>query len=65
MPMNAVAVAAGNINSLNQVTKKLDKANNLSLIFSQVAELGYYGYDAVVLGRGILDVRKLYSILNA
>lgn len=40
MPMNAVAVAAGNIHSLEQV-----------------AELGYYGYDSVVLGRHIADVR--------
>ena len=42
MPMNAVAVAAGNIHSLEQV-----------------AELGYFGYDSVVLGRHIAEVSAL------
>lgn len=39
MPMNAVAIAAGNIKDL-----------------SQVYELGLYGYDGIVLGRGITEV---------
>lgn len=46
MPMNAVAVAAGNIHSLEQV-----------------AELGYFGYDSVVLGRHIAEVSTLYITL--
>mmetsp|Transcript_19870 Transcript_19870/g.44266 ORF Transcript_19870/g.44266 Transcript_19870/m.44266 type:complete len:95 (+) Transcript_19870:154-438(+) len=47
MPMNAVAIAAGNIHSLEQV-----------------AELGYYGYDAVVLGRNIAEVPDIKEFID-
>lgn len=47
MPMNAVAIAAGNIVSLDQV-----------------AELGFYGYDSIVLGRGILDVPDIKAFID-
>ena len=39
MPMNSLAIAAGDIRTTEQV-----------------AELGFYGYDAVVLGRNLADV---------
>ncbi len=44
--MNTIAIAAGNIKTLDQV-----------------AELGYYGYDSIVLGRNIVDVRKPSHLL--
>lgn len=47
IPMNAIAIAAGNIKTLDQV-----------------AELGYYGYDSIVLGRNIVDVRHSYYSLS-
>lgn len=39
LPMNVVALAAGDIRSVEQVS-----------------ELGFYGYDGVVLGRNIAEV---------
>jgi indole-3-glycerol phosphate synthase len=39
LPMNTVAIAAGDISNMNQI-----------------AELGFYGFDCVVLGRHIVDV---------
>lgn len=47
MPMNAVAVAAGNIRSLEQAK-----------------EMGYYGYDAVVLGRGITELDDIKGFVD-
>eukprot|EP01036_Dinobryon_divergens_P031432 gene31432-40828_t len=46
MPMNAVAVAAGNIHSMEQVV-----------------ELGFYGYDSVVLGRNIAEVPDIKEFI--
>jgi indole-3-glycerol phosphate synthase len=47
MPMNAVSIAAGNIQSLDEVM-----------------ELGFYGYDSVVLGRGITGVDDLKGFID-
>eukprot|EP00597_Dinobryon_sp_UTEXLB2267_P013551 CAMPEP_0170121300 /NCGR_PEP_ID=MMETSP0020_2-20130122/15779_1 /TAXON_ID=98059 /ORGANISM="Dinobryon sp., Strain UTEXLB2267" /LENGTH=237 /DNA_ID=CAMNT_0010351575 /DNA_START=228 /DNA_END=941 /DNA_ORIENTATION=- len=47
MPMNAVAVAAGNIRSMEQV-----------------AELGFYGYDSVVLGRNLAEVPDIKEFIS-
>ena len=47
MPINAVAIAAGNIHTMSQVT-----------------ELGFYGYDGVVLGRGILELPDIKGFID-
>jgi indole-3-glycerol phosphate synthase len=47
LPINSLAIAAGNINDMEQV-----------------AELGFYGYDGVVLGRGILDVPDVKGFIE-
>eukprot|EP01038_Epipyxis_sp_PR26KG_P005793 gene5793-7991_t len=47
LPMNSIAVACGNINSLEQAT-----------------ELGYYGYDSIVLGRGILQLPDIQKFVD-
>jgi len=47
MPMNAVAIAAGNIKSL-----------------TEACEMGYYGYDSVVLGRGITELPDIKGFID-
>ena len=47
MPMNSLAIAAGDI----QTTE-------------QVAELGFYGYDAVVLGRNLAEVPDIKDFID-
>jgi putative N-acetylmannosamine-6-phosphate epimerase len=47
LPINSLAIAAGNINNMEQV-----------------AELGFYGYDGVVLGRGITEVPDIKGYIE-
>ena len=47
LPINSLALAAGNINNMEQV-----------------AELGFYGYDGIVLGRGILDLPDIKDFIE-
>lgn len=47
LPVNSIAIAAGNIYTLEQVS-----------------ELGFYGYDGVVLGRGILTVPDVKEFID-
>lgn len=47
MPMNSIAIAAGDIRTLDEV-----------------AELGLYGYDAVVLGRGLADIPDIKDFID-
>lgn len=47
LPMNSVAIAAGNIGSMEEV-----------------AELGFYGFDGVVLGRQIAEVPDLQQYVK-
>ena len=48
LPVNCVAIAAGDIRTAEQV-----------------AELGFYGYDGIVLGRGITEVPDIKSFIDA
>ena len=47
MPMNSVAVAAGDIMSMEEVV-----------------ELGYFGYDSVILGRNIVELPDIKEWVN-
>ena len=47
MPVNAVAIAAGDIRTVEQA-----------------AELGFYGYDCVVLGRNIADIPDIKDFID-
>lgn len=47
MPMNAVAIAAGNIRTVEQA-----------------CELGFYGYDSVVLGRNLAEVPDIQQFID-
>jgi indole-3-glycerol phosphate synthase len=47
MPMNAVAIAAGDIRSVEEA-----------------AEFGFYGYDGVVLGRGLSDIPDVQQYMG-
>lgn len=47
LPVNSLAIAAGNIHSMEQV-----------------AELGFYGYDGVVLGRGINQLPDIKEFVD-
>ena len=47
MPMNAVAVAAGNIQTVEEA-----------------AELSFYGYDGVVLGRGLASIPDVKQFMT-
>ena len=46
MPINSVAIAAGDIRTVEQA-----------------AELGFYGYDAVVLGRNLAEVPDIKDFI--
>ena len=47
MPVNAVAIAAGDIRTVEQA-----------------AELGFYGFDCVVLGRNIADIPDIKDFID-
>lgn len=47
MPLNAVAIAAGNIRTVEQA-----------------AELGFYGYDGVTLGRSVADIPDIKGFID-
>jgi indole-3-glycerol phosphate synthase len=47
LPMNSVAVAAGNIHTAEQA-----------------AELSFYGYDGIVLGRGLADLPDIKAFID-
>lgn len=57
IPMHCVTIAAGDIHSLNQV-RKIGFCITISTdqYILKVYELGYCGYDAIVLGRRIIEV---------
>ncbi len=63
--MHCVTIATGDIHSLNQVTEfvtlKICMYNQPS--FLKVYELGYCGYDGIILGRRIIEVWSVGKLL--